>query len=242
VVPILNNVTSHLVAERNIIRDHDLTPRTVASSRGWGIHLDSEGSNGIALSNVSLSAEVRHNRFYNNRMGLNVVNIGTDDSDNIVISHSNIYDSQIQSAGGIPGIGTGIFTQISSSSANTHRSRNKLISNNDTIVNNVGNGGVLALFQAPSGNALDESEINLSFVGTGKRADVTLIDFPSPAGPNVSGNRLTILLRQTSTSSAPIPTDPSPKPFVIMDRADVTPDQVSWTPKMRQVAKVGPCP
>jgi hypothetical protein len=104
----------------------------------------------------------------------------------------------------------------------------------------------LAIFQAPSGNALEESEINLSFVGTvfvklnaaggldgyqnrtamGKRADVNLIDFPSPARPNISGNRITILLRQTSTSSAPIPTDPSPKPFVITDRADVTPDQV----------------
>ena len=114
-------------------------------------------------------------------------------------------------------------------------------------MNNVGNGGVFATFQAPSGNALEDNEINLSFVGTvfvklnaaggldgyqnrtalGKRADVTLIDFPSPAGPNVSGNRLTILLRQTSTSSAPIPTDPSPKPFVITDRADVTPDQVA---------------
>ena len=236
---VLNNVTSHLVAERNTFLDHD-------SSRGWGIHLDPEGSNGIALSNVSQTAELRYNRFYNNRVGLNFVSIGTDDSDNIVVSHSNIYDSQFPGPG-IPGFGAGIFTQIGSSSANTHRSRNKLISNNDTIVNNVGNGGVFATFQAPSGNALEDNEINLSFVGTvfvklnaaggldgyqnrtalGKRADVTLIDFPSPAGPNVSGNRLTILLRQTSTSSAPIPTDPSPKPFVITDRADVTPDQVA---------------
>jgi len=195
---------------------------------------------------VSQTAELRYNRFYNNRVGLNFVSIGTDDSDNIVVSHSNIYDSQFPGPG-IPGFGAGIFTQIGSSSANTHRSRNKLISNNDTIVNNVGNGGVFATFQAPSGNALEDNEINLSFVGTvfvklnaaggldgyqnrtalGKRADVTLIDFPSPAGPNVSGNRLTILLRQTSTSSAPIPTDPSPKPFVITDRADVTPDQVA---------------
>jgi hypothetical protein len=62
----LNNVTSHLVAERNILRDHDLTPHTTESSRGWGIHLDQEGSNGIALSNVSLTAELRYNRFYNN--------------------------------------------------------------------------------------------------------------------------------------------------------------------------------
>src|SRR5215471_13773669 len=30
---VLNNATSHLVAERNIFRDHD-------SARGWGIHLD----------------------------------------------------------------------------------------------------------------------------------------------------------------------------------------------------------
>ena len=237
---VLNNVTSHLVAERNIIREN-------ASSRGWGIHLDPEGSNGIALSNVSLTAELRHNRFYNNRVGLNIVSIGTDDSENIVVSHSNIYDSQ--SPGAIPGFGAGIFTQISSSSANTHRSRNKLISNNDTIVNNVGNGGVFAMFQAPGGNALEDSEINLSFVGTvfvklnaaggldgnqnrtvlGKRADVSLIDLTSnsPSGPNISGNRLTILLRQTFTSSAPIPTDSNPKPFIITDRADVTPDQVA---------------
>ena len=241
---LLNNVTSHLVAERNIFRDHDLTPHTVASSRGWGIHLDPEGSNGIALSNVSLTAEVRYNRFYNNRVGLFLLHNGTDDSDNTVVSHSNIYDSQ--SPGGIPGFGAGIFTQIISTLANTHRNRDKLNSNNDTIVNNVGLGGVSALFQAPSGNALEESEINLSFVGTvfvklnaaggldgnqnrtamGKRADVTLTDFPSPAGPNVSGNRITILLRQTYTSSAPTSTDASPKPFVIIDRSDVTPDQV----------------
>src|SRR5215471_1315072 len=98
----------------------------------------------------------------------------------------------------------------------------KIISNNDTIVNNVGNGGVLALFQAPSGNALKEGDINLSFVGTGfvkltaaggldgnqnrtslgKRADVNVIDlFNSTSSPNISDNRLTILLRQTFTSS-----------------------------------------
>jgi len=238
---VLNNVTSRLVAERDIFLDHD-------SSRGWGIHLDPEGSNGIALSNVSQTAELRYNRFYNNRVGLNFVSIGTDDSDNIVVSHSNIYDSQFPGPG-IPGFGAGIFTQIGSSSANTHRSRNKLISNNDTIVNNVGNGGVFAMFQAPGGNALEDSEINLSFVGTvfvklnaaggldgnqnrtvlGKRADVSLIDLTSnsPSGPNISGNRLTILLRQTFTSSAPIPTDSNPKPFIITDRADVTPDQVA---------------
>jgi hypothetical protein len=244
VVSVLNNVTSHLVAERNIIRDHDLTPRTIASSRGWGVHLDPEGMNGVALSNVSLAAELRYNRFYNNRVGLNIVCIGTEDSDNIVVSHSNIYDGQ--SPGGIPGFGGGIFTQIASSSANTHRSRNKLTSNNDTIVNNVGFGGVLAMFQAPTGNALEDSEINLSFVGTdfvklnaaggldgyqnrtatGKRVDVNLVDFITPAGPNIIGNRLTVLLRQTFTNSVPIPTDSNPKPFVITDRADVTPDQV----------------
>jgi len=115
-------------------------------------------------------------------------------------------------------------------------------------VNNVGNGGVLALFQAPSGNALKEGDINLSFVGTGfvkltaaggldgnqnrtslgKRADVNVIDlFNSTSSPNISDNRLTILLRQTFTSSAPTSTDSNPKPFVIMDRADVTPDQVN---------------
>ena len=33
-------------------------------------------------------------------------------------------------------------------------------------MNNVGNGGVFATFQAPSGNALEDNEINLSFVGT----------------------------------------------------------------------------
>jgi hypothetical protein len=115
-------------------------------------------------------------------------------------------------------------------------------------VNNVGNGGVFAMFQAPGGNALQDSEINLSFVGTvfvklnaaggldenqnrtalGKRADVSLIDLTSnsPSGPNISGNRLTVLIRQTFTSSAPIPTDSNPKPFIITDRADVTPDQV----------------
>jgi len=198
---------------------------------------------------VSLTAQLRYNRFYNNRIGLLVVHVGTDDSDNSVVSQSNIYDSQIQVPGGMPGIGTGIFTHISSASADTHRNRNKIISNNDTIVNNVGNGGVLALFQAPSGNALEESEINLSFVGTvfvklnaaggldgyqnrtamGKRADVNLIDLAtnSTSGPNISDNRLTILLRQTFTSSAPIPTDSNPKPFVITDRADVTPDRVN---------------
>src|SRR5499427_6781590 len=102
---------------------------------------DSPRSRGLEWNSVvSLTAELRHNRFYNNRVGLNIVSIGTDDSENIVVSHSNIYDSQ--SPGAIPGFGAGIFTQISSSSANTHRSRNKLISNNDTIVNNVGNGGV----------------------------------------------------------------------------------------------------
>ena len=122
---VLNNVNSHLVAERNIFRDHDLAPHTTASSRGWGIHLDSEGSNGIPLSNVSLTAQLRYNRFYNNRIGLLVVHVGTDDSDNSVVSQSNIYDSQIQVPGGMPGIGTGIFTQISSASADTHRSRNK---------------------------------------------------------------------------------------------------------------------
>src|SRR5262249_24693360 len=58
---VLNNATSHLVAERNILRDHDLTPQTTQSSRGWGVHLDPEGSNGIALSNVSLTAELRYN-------------------------------------------------------------------------------------------------------------------------------------------------------------------------------------
>lgn len=246
--PRLNNVTSHLVAERNIFRDHDLTPHTVASSRGFGIHLDPEGSNVIASSNVSLTAEVRYNRFYNNRIGLIIVQIGTDDSDNTVVSHSNIYDSQIQSAAGIPD-GAGIFTQINSISANTHRSRNKLISNNDTIVNNVGNGGVFAFFQAPSGNALEENEINLSLVGTvfvklngaggldgnqnrtalGKRADVNLVDLfsTSASGPNISDNRMTVLLRETFTSSAPISTDSNPKPFVVTRRADVTPDQVS---------------
>jgi len=243
---VLNNATSHLVAERNIFRDHDLTPRSVATSRGWGVHLDPEGSNGIALSNVNLTAELRYNRFYNNRVGLNFVSIGTEDSDNIVVSHSNIYDSQ---SPGVPGFGAGIFTQISSSSANTRRSRNKLISNNDTVVNNVGNGGVLAQFQAPSGNILEDSEINLSFIGTvfvkrnaaggldgnqnrtvpGKRADVSLVDLltNSTPGPNISDNRLTILLRPTSTSFAPTSTDPNPKPFVITDRADVTPGQVS---------------
>ena len=250
----LNDATSHLVAERNILRDHDLTPQTVASSRGWGIHLDPEGSNGTALSNVSMTAELRYNRFYNNRTGLYIVQLDTEDSDNIVVSHSNIYDSQIQSAGGFsagdfPGIGTGIFTYTNSSSANTHQSRNKLISSNDTIVNNVGNGGVVAFFQAPNGNALEDNDISLSFVGAtfvklnaaggldgdqnrtamGKRADVTLVELApnSISGPNISGNRMTILLRDTFTSSAPTSTDSHPKPFVITDRADVTRDQVT---------------
>lgn len=246
---ILNNATSHLAAERNILRDHDLTPHTLASSRGWGIHLDPEGSGGTALSNVSLTAEVRRNRFYNNRIGLYMVHIGTEDGENTVVSQSNIYDSQVQSPGGFTGIGTGIFTYINSSAANTLRSRNKLISNNDTIVNNVGNGGVFAFFEAPNGNTLQENEINLSLVGTvfvklnaaggldgyqnrtslGKRADVSLMDLAPDAtpGPNISDNRITVLLRRTFTSLRPIPTDPNPKPLVITDRADVTPDQVS---------------
>jgi len=193
-----------------------------------------------------LTAQVRNNRFYNNRIGLFIVQIGTDDSENTVVSQSNIYDSQIETPGGTPGIGTGIFSLINSNPAATHRSRNKLSSNSDTIVNNVGNGGVAAFFSPPSGNALEESEINLSFIGTafvklnaaggldgnqnrtstGKRADINLVDFFSPARPNISGNRITILLRQTSTSSAPTATDPSPKPFVITDRPDVTPNQV----------------
>jgi hypothetical protein len=248
-VSVLNNVTSHLVAERNILRDHDLTPQTTGSSRGWGIHLDPEGSNGIALSNVSLTAHLRHNRFYNNRIGLHIVHVGMDDSDNTVVSHSNIYDSQIQSSGGFPGIGTGIFTHISSASADTHRNRAKLISINDTIVNNVGNGGVFAFFEAPSGNVLEDNDISLSLVGAtfanlnaagglegdqnrttmGKRADVTLDELApnSTSGPNISGNRMTILLRDTLTSFAPISTDSHPKPFVITDRTDVTSDQVS---------------
>src|SRR5215469_721927 len=246
---VLNDATSHLVAERNILRDHDLTPQTTESSRGWGIHLDPEGSNGIALSNVNLTAELRYNRFYNNRIGLYIVHVGTEDSDNIVVSHSNIYDSQTQSAGGFSGIGTGIFTNINSSSANTHGSRSKLISRNDTIVNNVGNGGVFAFFAAPNGNSLEDNDISLSFVGAtfvklntaggldgnqnrtamGKRADVTLVELApnSTSGPNISGNRMTISLRDTFTSSAPTSTDPHPKPFVITDRADVTRDQVT---------------
>src|SRR5262249_8566924 len=110
--PRLNNVTSHLVAERNIFRDHDLTPHTVAGSGGWVIPLDPEGWNGIALSNVSLTAEVRYNRFYNNRIGLYIVHVDTDHGDNIVISDSNIYDSQ-SPGGGPPGFASGIFTHIS---------------------------------------------------------------------------------------------------------------------------------
>ena len=63
----------------------------------------------------------------------------------------------------------------------------------------------------------------------GKRADVTLVELApnSISGPNISGNRMTILLRDTFTSFAPISTDSHPKPFVITDRADVMCDQVS---------------
>jgi hypothetical protein len=224
--PLAIGASSTLIATGNIFRHH-VVPGVVY---GWGIQ---EIQNRATSS--SLYAELRYNRFYDNKTGLFMPNLGGQYCTTFALSNRNVYEYQGSAAFAS---GVAIFTRDFGNPEGAHGNTTKLVSIDDAIWNNVGAGGVTiyAALRDTDGYELLNNATQVSFIGTrfvkltasgsfdgeqnhtsdGRRLDLELdgyvLNAPGLSGPT-ENNTATVLFRQTVSSLNPTSYDPNPLPF-----------------------------
>jgi len=226
-----------LRARRSILRDH-ADPLDFA----WGLQLSSANVTG-----VQFLATLRHNRIYNNRIGIFLASLGTHDGEFILNAHDNVIEAN----------GTGIVSlpRDFNFPQGSLRNRTRFHSINDMIWNNgPAGGGVLAVGYQRDANGIEISDnatelqfrgmrfVKLTasgaFDGLQNRRTVTqvttrtdlrivgaVLAAPGLTGPT-SGISVSLLQRQTTSSLMPTTYDPAPQPIFINDNA---PDVVDIT-------------
>jgi hypothetical protein len=234
-----NGAQLYLTASRSIFRDHAAAPPDVA----WGVQVASAN-----VSGIQFSATLRHNRIYNNRIGMFLASLGTRDGELILNSHHNLIE---ENNNGI----TSLIRDFNSPQGSL-RNRTRIHSINDMIWNNGPDGGVLAVgYQRDANNVeIRDNETELQFLGTRfvkltasgafeglqnrrtinqvpRRTDLrivgALLSAPGLTGPT-SGMSVSLLLQQATSSLMPTTYDPAPplQPISINDNA---PDVVDIT-------------
>src|SRR5262249_50248528 len=107
----------YLTASRSIFRDH-----AESKDFAWGV----QESPSLNVSGFRLSATLRHNRIYNNRIGIFLASLGTRDGELILNSHHNVVEENK----------TGIVSLIRDQNFPSLRNHNSIHSNSDMIWNN----------------------------------------------------------------------------------------------------------
>ena len=225
----------YLTARRSIVRDH-----TDPADFAWGVQLNSPNVSGLRLS-----ATLRNNRVYNNRIGIFLASVGTNDGELVLNSHHNVIEEN----------NSGITSLIRDSNfpQGSLRNRTRIHSTEDMIWNNRA-GGVNAEGYRRDSNGVEirDNETALQFLGTRfvkltasgefdgpqnrqttnqvtSRRDLRIVGAvlaaPGLTGPT-SGMSVRLLLRQTTSSLMPTDYDTAPQPIVIEDNA---PDVVDIT-------------
>jgi hypothetical protein len=232
-----NGAQMYLTASRSILRDH-----ADSVDVAWGLQLNPDNVTGIRFS-----ATLRHNRVYNNRIGVFLASLGTHDGELILNAHHNVIEEN----------NTGIVSLIRdfNSPQGSLRNRTRIHSIKDMIWNNgPDTGGVLARGYQRDANGVEirDNETELQFLGTRfvkltasgtfdglqnrrtinevtTRSDLriagVLLAAPGLTGPT-SGMRVSLLLRRATSSLMPTDYDPAPQPISINDNA---PDVVDIT-------------
>jgi hypothetical protein len=229
----------YLTARRSIVRDH-ADPLDFA----WGV----QESTSANVSGFRLSATLRHNRIYNNRIGIFLASVGTRDGEFILNTHHNVIEEN--------NLGIQSLIRDFNSPQGSLRNRTRIHSINDMIWNNGPDGGVLAVGYQRDANGVEirNNETELQFLGTRfvkltasgafdglqnrrtinqvpRRTDLRIVgaglSAPGLTGPT-SGMSVSLLLRQATSSLMPTTYDPAPplQPISINDNA---PDVVDIT-------------
>ena len=230
-----NGAQMYLTARRSIFRDHS-DPVDFA----WGVQLNTGNISGILLS-----ATLRNNRIYNNRIGIFLASVGTRDGEFLFDSHHNVIE---ENNSGI----TSLIRDFNSPQGSL-RNRTGIHSTKDMIWNNRA-GGVNAIGYQRDSNGIEirDNETELQFLGTRfvkltasgefdgpqnrqtinqvtSRRDLRIVGAvlatPGLMGPT-SGMSVRLLLRQATSSLRPTDYDADPEPIVIEDNA---PDVVDIT-------------
>jgi hypothetical protein len=230
-----NGAHMYLTARRSIFRDH-ADPVDFA----WGVQLSSGNASGILLS-----ATLRNNRIYNNRIGIFLASLGIHDGEFILNSHHNVIE---ENNSGI----TSLIRDLSFPSGSL-RNRTRIRSTKDMIWNNRAGGVNVEGYRRDSnGVEIRDNETELQFLGTrfvkltasGEfdgpqnrqtinqvtiRRDLRIVGAvlatPGLTGPT-SGMSVSLLLRRTTSSLMPTDYDSDPQPIFIDDNA---PDVVDIT-------------
>jgi hypothetical protein len=230
-----SGVQMDLTARRSIVRDH-ADPVDFA----WGVQVTSGN-----VSEFRLSATLRNNRIYSNRIGIFLASVGTRDGELILNSHHNVIEEN----------NNGIQSLIRdlNSPEGSLRNHTRIHSSNDMIWNNRA-GGVNAIGYQRDANDVEirDNATELRFVGTRfvkltasgefdglqnrrtanqvtRRTDLRIVGAvlaaPGLTGPT-SGMSVRLLLRRATSSLMPTDYDVVPQPIVIEDNA---PDVVDIT-------------
>jgi hypothetical protein len=219
----------YLTARRSIFRDH-----TDPADVGWGVQVVSRNFSGR-------SATLRHNRIYNNRIGIFLASVGTRDGELLLNSHHNVLEEN----------NNGIQSLIRdlNSPEGSLRNHTRIYSTKDMIWNNMTGGvNVIGYQRDANGVEIRDNETELQFLGTrfvkltasgafdglqnrraNRRVDLRIVGAvlaaPDLTGPT-SGMSVRLLLRRTTSSLMPTDYDPDPQPILIEDNA---PDVVDIT-------------
>jgi hypothetical protein len=227
-----NGAQMYLTARRSIMRDH-ADPADFA----WGVQVSSRNFSGR-------SATLRHNRIYNNRIGIFLASVGIHDGEILLNSHRNVIEEN----------DTGIMSFIRdfNSPEGSLRNHTRIHSTKDMIWNNRTGGGVNAVGYQRDANGIEirDNETELQFLGTrfvkltasgefdglqnrranlNRRTDLRIVGAvlatPDLTGPT-SGMSVRLLQRHTESSLMPTDYDSAPQPIDVDDNA---PDVVDIT-------------
>jgi hypothetical protein len=206
----------------------------------WGLQLQP-----VNVSGLRLSATLRNNRIYNNRIGIFLASLGIHDGEFILNSHHNVIE---ENNSGI----TSLIRDLNFSQGSL-RNHTRIHSTKDMIWNNRAGGiNVEGYRRDSNGVEIRDNETELQFLGTRfvkltasgefdgpqnrqttnqvtRRRDLRIVGAvlaaPGLTGPT-SDMSVKLLLRQATSSLMPTDYDPAPQPIVIEDNA---PDVVDIT-------------
>jgi hypothetical protein len=220
----VNGAQLYLTAHRSIFRDH-----TDPTDFAWGVQINSPNVSGFLLS-----ATLRDNRIYNNRIGIFLAHTGSQDGEFILNSYHNVIEEN----------NNGIMSTIRDLNLpqGSLRNRIRIHSIQDMIWNNRAGGvNVEGYHRDANGAEIRDNETELQFLGTrfvkltasgefdglqnrraDRRTDLRIVGAvltaPALTGPT-SGISVKLLQRWTTSSLMPTTYDPAPQPIVIEDNA-----------------------
>jgi hypothetical protein len=137
--PAGQNAQLNVMVEGNVIRNSGVNnlPGVVF---GWGVQVQH------VTTGLNFSVNFSHNRFYGNIRNLFLASLATEDNMTSVVSQSNIYEEALTH-------GISVLLRDNQNPLGSHRNRINLISTDDAIINNEGQGGLYVLIRRDSNGA-----------------------------------------------------------------------------------------